>query len=318
MKLVKNKIVIVGAGMVGSATLSSLLTLGMSAEIVLIDANETKARGEALDVSHTTAFPYTPNVRVHAGGYEECKDAQIIIITAGPSVKPGEEFDRLNLANKNVAVIKEIMASISKYTKEAIIIIVTNPVDIVTYVAQNCFDYPRNKIIGTGTLLDTARFRRILAQRYLVDTKNVNGYILGEHGESAFATWSLVNIAGIPVNELNKVLGMEVPFYKDEILKEVKNIGKEILTLKGFTNYGIAGTVSILVKAILLNELSIMPVSTTLEGEYGISDVALSIPSIISSDGIKKTLAINLAKDEVDALQYSANQLKQVLKDTGV
>ena len=318
MKLIKNKIVIVGAGMVGSATLSSLLTLGMSAEIVIIDANETKAQGEALDVSHTTAFPYMPNVRIHAGGYEECKDAQIIIITAGPSVKPGEDFDRLNLASKNVSVVKQIMASITKYTKEAIIIIVTNPVDILTYVAQNYFDYPKSKIIGTGTLLDTARFRRILAERYLVDTKNVNGYILGEHGGSAFATWSLVNIAGIPVNEFNKVLGMDIPFNRDEILNEVKDIGKEVVILKGFTNYGVAGAVNRLVKSILLNELSIMPVSTTLQGEYGISDVALSLPSILSSDGIKKTLAISLAKDEVDALQYSANYLKQVLKDIGV
>lgn len=318
MKLVKNKIVIVGAGMVGSATLSSLLTMGMSAEIVLIDANETRARGEALDASHTTAFSYTPNVRVHAGGYEECKDAQIVIITAGPSIKPGEDLDRLTLTNKNVAVVKDVMKSITKYTKEAIIIIVTNPVDIVTYVAQNHFDYPKHKIIGTGTLLDTARFRRILAQRYLVDTKNVNGYILGEHGGTAFATWSLVNIAGIPVHEFNKVLGMDIPFNKDELIAEVRNIGLEVLMSKGFTNFGIASTVSMLVKAILLNELSIMPVSTTLLGEYGIENVSLSIPSIISSEGIQKTLAISLSEEELEMLYTSANHLKNVLKQTEI
>jgi L-lactate dehydrogenase len=317
MKLIKNKIVIVGAGMVGSATLASLLTMGMSAEIVLIDANEKRARGEAIDASHTTAFSYSPNVFVHAGGYEECSNAQIIIITAGPSAKPGENLDRLALAEKNISVVKEVMTSISQYTKEAIIIMVTNPVDIVTYVAQNSFDYPEEKIIGSGTVLDTARFRRILAQRYLVDTKDVNGFILGEHGDTAFATWSTVNIAGIPVNEFNKVLGMNLNFDYDEVLKEVKSIGHEVLMAKGFTNFGIASSICRLVKAVLLNELSIMPVTTTLRGEYGINDVALSIPCIISSEGIAKKLSLNLSEDEMDKMRHSAEHLKSILKKTG-
>lgn len=318
MKLIKNKIVIVGAGMVGSATMSTLLTMGMSAEIVLIDSNETRARGEAIDASHTTAFSYSPNVQVHTGGYEECRNAQIIIITAGPSGKPGEVPDRLALAGKNIAVVKEVMTSITKYTKEAIIIIVTNPVDLVTYVAQNFFDYPKNKIIGTGTLLDTARFRRILAQRYLVDTKDVNGFILGEHGETAFATWSLVNIAGIPIHEFNKVLGMNVPFDKEEILAEVKTIGHQVLNSKGFTNHGIASSVCRLVKGILLNELSIMPVSTTLKGEYGISDVAISIPSVISCEGIEKPLAITLSEEELRMMHHSAEHIKNILKQVNI
>lgn len=313
MKLVKNKVVIVGAGMVGSTTAYSLLSLGMSAEIVLVDVNPQKARGEALDASHTTSFTYSPNILIRDGDYEDCKDAQIIVVTASASAKPGELASRLDLIPKNASILKNIMNSITQYTRDAIIIMVTNPVDIATYVAQNYFDYPPNNIIGTGTLLDTARLRRIIAEKFLVDTKNVHGYILGEHGDSAIATWSLVNISGIPLNKFNEVLGMDIELDKEAILNQVKSIGYEILTAKGFTNYGIASSVSRLVKAILLNELSVLPVSTTFKGEYGIHDIAMSIPCIISSSGIDKTLQIPLDYDEIDLLHQSAHHLKIAL-----
>lgn len=318
MELKKNKMVIVGAGMVGSATVSSLLTLGMAAEIVLIDSNQAKARGEALDASHTTSFEYSANVLVREGDYEDCKNAQVIIITAGPSAKPGGNSDRLALAEVNVSVVQSIMKEIVKYTQGAIIIIVTNPVDIVTYAAQKFFDYPEQRIIGTGTMLDTARFKRILAKEYLVDTKNVQGYILGEHGESAFATWSLVNIAGIPLQELNSVLGKNIQLDREQIMEEVKTIGFEIIQSKGFTNFGISMSIARLVKAVLLNELSILPLSTRLRGEYGIHDVALSIPCVTSSEGIAKTLAITLAEEEKKQLIQSADRLKEILKKLGL
>jgi len=314
MKLIKNKIVIIGAGMVGAATLNSVLALGMCAEIVIIDLNIGKARGEALDASHTTSSIYSPNVNVREGDFKDCSDAQIIIVTAGASGKQGGHQDRNELASTNIKIIDEIMKSIILYTKDAIIIMVTNPVDILTYIAQNNYEYPKKQIIGSGTMLDTARFRRILAKKYFVDTKNVNGFILGEHGETAFATWSILNISGINISDLNKVLGMDVEFNKEEIINEVKNIGHEILNLKGFTNYGIANSVSNLVKVILLNELSIMPVSTTLHGEYDINNISLSIPSIISSDGILKTLCIPLSDDEISNYHKSANSLINILK----
>ena len=318
MKWIKNKIVIVGAGMVGAATLSSLLNMGMSAEIVLIDVDKKRARGEALDVSHTTSLSYSPNVHVREGEYEDCADAQIIIVTAGASAKPGEKLDRILLADKNIGVVKTIMNAIMKYTTDAILIMVTNPVDIITYLAQNHFDYPRNQIIGTGTLLDTARLRRIIAKTYLVDTKNVHGYVLGEHGETAFATWSSVNIAGIPLSDFNKTLGMDVAFDCDEVLHTVKTVGQEIIMSKGFTNYGIAGSISRLVKAILLNELSVLPVSTTLDGQYGIKDIALSLPCVVTCEGVSRKLEIPLSEDELNKLRASAEYLDGVLKQVGL
>ena len=253
MKPIKNKIVLIGAGMVGSAILNTILSINLVGEIVVIDNNLDKAKGEALDASHTTAFAYSPNVRIRAGSYEDCADAQIIAISAGPSMKPGDVMSRLDLAEKNIKVMNSVMASICKYTKDAVIIVVTNPVDIVTYHLQNNFGYPKDKIIGTGTLLDTARFRRILALKYLVDTKNVHGYILGEHGESAFATWSLVNISGIAAERFDEIIGSTSPLNRDEVLSEVKTVGVDILQLKGYTSSGIAMSVSRIVKAVLLN-----------------------------------------------------------------
>jgi L-lactate dehydrogenase len=318
MKPVRNKVVVIGAGMVGGAVLNSILTLNLLAEVVIIDKNLEKAKGEALDASHTTSFAYSPNVLVRSGDYSDCKDAQIIIMTAGPSIKPGEKLDRMVLADINVKVMKEVMESITQYTKEAIIIIVTNPVDVITYYTQNNFDYPKEKIIGTGTLLDTARLRRILALKYLVDTKNVHGYILGEHGLSAFVAWSLVNIAGIPVDQLDGHFKSDVPLDKTAVLDETKSVGTDIVQLKGYTSSGVAMSVSRLVKAILLNELSILPVSTTLEGEYGISDLALSVPCIISSEGISKRLEVPLTDDELTKLKYSAENINQVLSTIGI
>ncbi|MBC8061217.1 MAG: L-lactate dehydrogenase [Clostridiaceae bacterium] len=315
MKPIKNKVVLVGAGMVGSAILNTLLGLNLVGEIVIIDNNIDKARGEALDASHTTSFAYSPNVHVRVGDYEDCVDAQTIVISAGPSMKPGEKMSRLVLAERNVKVMDSVMTSICKYTKDAVIIVVTNPVDIITYHLQNNFGYPKNKIIGTGTLLDTARFRRILALKYLVDTKNVHGYILGEHGESAFATWSLVDIAGIPAQSLDDIIGSTSPLNCDEVVAEVKTVGTEILQLKGYTSSGIAMSVSRLVKAVLLNELSILPVSTTLEGEYGISNVALSIPCVISSEGISKRLVVPLSETEAELLKKSAEILSSYLSN---
>lgn len=315
MKPVKNKVVIVGAGMVGSATMNSILSLGLIAEIVLIDNNLNKAKGETLDASHTTSFAYSPNVLLRVGDYEDCADAQIIIMTAGPSLRPGESIDRLVLAERNVNVMNDVMSSITKYTKDAVIIVVTNPVDIVTYLAQNHFDYPKEKIIGTGTLLDTARLRRILALNYSIDTKNVHGYVLGEHGGSAFVTWSLVNVAGIPYTEFSKLPGSDSPVDTEAVLNKTKDIGLEILELKGYTSSGIAMSVSRLVKAILLDEQSILPVSTTLDGEYGISNVALSIPCIISSEGISKKLEVPLTDLELNKLKLSAENLTSILDD---
>lgn len=312
IKMIKNKVCIIGAGMVGSATMMSVLNSGLVAEIVMIDQNVNKAEGEALDAFHTTSFTYVPNVLIRKGSYEDCKDAQIIVMSAGPSIKPGEKLDRRVLTQTNANVTRSVMKEITKYTKEAIIIFVSNPVDILTYIAQNEFDYPRNKIIGSGTLLDTARLRRIIGENYLVDTKNVHGYVLGEHGATAMATWSLCNIGGIRLEEWSEKFN-KPELNKEEVLKDVVEAGMKILLAKGYTNYGIAEAVARIIKAIVLNELSVLPVSTTLTGEYDIKDVAISVPCIIGQYGIKDILDVPLTEEEHNKLKASAESLKQTI-----
>lgn len=315
MKIQRNKIVIIGAGNVGSAVLATLLSSQSLAEIVIIDKNEKKAYGEALDGSHSTAFAYSPNIQVRSGDYSDCKEASVIVMTAGPSAKPDAKADRIALTKTNLLVVKEVMENIIQYTKEAIIIMVSNPVDVLTYYAQNYFDYPKEKIFGTGTMLDTARFRRILGQKYMVDTKNVHGYILGEHGSTAFAAWSSANIAGIPVDDFD-IMHPEIDLDKNAIVEEVKKVGYEVLMNKGYTNIGIAKSVERIIQAVLINELSVLPLSTTLEGEYGIENVALSLPCIVSKDGVSRRLETPLSVEEVEQLQASANFLKEVFEST--
>lgn len=312
--MIKNKVCIIGAGMVGSATMMALLNSGVVAEIVMIDRTEKKAEGEAMDASHTTSFTYMPNVLIRKGTYVECKDAQIIVMTAGPSIKPGEKLDRRVLTKTNADVTRSVMKEITAYTKDAIIIFVSNPVDIVTFVAQNEFNYPKQKIMGTGTLLDTARMRRIIGEYFLVDTKNVHGYILGEHGNTAMATWSLCNIGGIPLAQCSEKFQKE-PLKQEEVLQAVVQAGIEIVMRKGYTNYGVAESVARLVKAITLNELSVLPVSTTLQGEYHIHNVALSVPCIIGQHGIESILDIPLTLNEQEALQASASSLRKTMEE---
>ncbi|MEX1377284.1 MAG: L-lactate dehydrogenase [Eubacteriales bacterium] len=313
MKPIKTKVSIIGSGMVGSTVASSILHMDLIAEIALIDVNPKKAFGEAMDLSHMTSFSFLPNVNIHNGTYDDCIDSQIIIITAGPSARPGESVDRMALAGKNIEVAREVLKEVTKRTEDAILIMITNPVDILTYIAQKEFNYPKERIFGSGTVLDTARFRRNIAKNYLVDTENVTGYILGEHGSTAFATWSLTTVGGIPCDRVDEILGGTTPFNKDEIMDEVINIGYEMIMSKGFTNHGIAAAARKIVQSILLNDLSILPVCTTFSGEYGISDVAMSIPCIIGSSGIQRTLEIPLSTDEVEAYRKSAEFIKNIM-----
>jgi len=312
VKIERRKVVIVGAGNVGSAVLFTLLSSTSIAEIVIIDKNEKKAYGEGLDGSHATAFAYSPNIQVRHGDYSDCSDAGIVVMTAGPSADPSKPVDRNELLKVNMSVMKEVMENVCRYTKEAVIIIVSNPVDALTYYAMTHFDYPQNKIFGTGTLLDTARFRRILSYRYMVDTKNVHGYILGEHGTTAFATWSTVNIAGIPIDLCEKTFKTNTPLDKDAILEEVKKVGYEVLMAKGHTNFGIAKSVERIIQTILINELSILPVTTRLTGQYSIHDVAISLPCVMTKDGIGSILEIPLSGTEVLNLQKSAAFVKAI------
>lgn len=317
MNIQRNKVVIIGAGHVGSTILYTLLSSSSIAEIVMIDINKTKAYGEALDGSHATSFEYSPNIQVRQGDYTDCADAGIIIMTAGPSAKPGEKPDRIALGKTNIKVTETVIGEIVKYTQSALILFVSNPVDILTHhatkIATQKHGYPKEKIFGTGTLLDTARFRRIIGDHYLVDTKNVHGYILGEHGGTAFATWSNINIAGVPFNALSDTFTQE-PIDLDATVEKVKSVGHDVLLSKGYTNFGIAKSVERIVHCVFSNELSIMPLSSTIDGLYGISDIALSVPCILTKDGIGQQLEIPLSDDEVKLLQHSASFLSDVYK----
>lgn len=314
MSLNKGKIVIIGTSNVGSAVLSKLVDFQLASEIALIDVNADKARGEALDASHSTSCIYSVNINVHAGTYEDCKDAGLIIITAGPSIRPNETPDRMVLAQTNVKIMKSIMENITQYTKDAIIIMITNPLDIATYYVSSAFDYPREKIFGTGTLLETFRFRRILADRYHVDTKNIHGYVLGEHGNSAVPIWSTVNIAGLHIDNLDEYFPQQPPLNRDEIEKNVVQVAYDVINWKGFTNLGVAMVTIRLVKAVLYNEHTILPVSTILTGEYGISGVALSLPHLLTSNGVGRSFAVHLTAEEQQKLHSSANNIAAVLK----
>lgn len=311
MSIKEGKIVIIGAGMVGSSVLSAVLSENVVNEIAMIDMNEDKVMGEVLDASHTTAFAYSSNVNIHAGDYHDCADAQVIIMTAGPSITKENASSRMLLLNKNIAVMDSVMGEIVKHTKEAIIIIISNPLDILVYYAQAKFDYPRHKLIGTGTLLDSARLRQMIGKKCGVDSKNVHGYVLGEHGESAFVTWSGVNVSGIPFEQLEEVFHTTLD--KEELYYGMRNVGLDMVRLKGYTSAGIAAACARLLKCIILNEKSVLPIASVIDGEYGLYDVAMSLPSIVGKHGIERILEIPLSEEEKEYLEACNKRIKEII-----
>ena len=310
------KIVIIGAGFVGSAILNAVLRVNIANHIVIINRNYEKALGEALDASHTTAFAYSSNVAIEVGDYSDCADAQLIIMAAGPSIKPGNTSDRMVLLKQNTAIMREVMQKISAVTSDAIVIIVSNPVDIMVHTAQCCYDYPREKIIGTGTLIDTARFNKILGDICGVDAKNVTGFVLGEHGANAFVPWDTVNIAGIPFNDFERKFGLSHKLNKDEIIAKVKAVGLNIVELKGYTSSGVALSACRIAAAIVQNEKCVIPVSVNLCGEYGLEQVALSVPCVISEHGVDRVLELDLDPKSQTELDKCAAYLKERIAES--
>ncbi|TCS78402.1 L-lactate dehydrogenase [Pectinatus cerevisiiphilus] len=310
----KNKLAIIGMGNVGSAVLVQAVAQQLAAEIVCIDINEQKAHGEALDMTHATPAGCSPDVKIYSGGFEECKDASIIICAGGPSIMPDEKHERLILAKRNIKVIGDIMKEVTSYTRDAAFIMITNPLDVTTYLAVTRFDYAPGKLFGTGTTLETLRFKRIIANHYNVNAKDVQGFMLGEHGNSAFPAWSTVSIGGVRLNELDKYYDYNEPFDKEKIANTVVKTAYDVLESKGWTNTGIAMGACYLAKAVLLNTRCVTPVSIPLTGEYGLNDVALSLPSIIGENGVEKRLAIQFPDSELEALHKSAESIKSILR----
>src|SRR5699024_5078925 len=301
-----NKLVIVGAGNVGSYVLADAMKIGLFSEIVVIDQDQGIAFGEALDQAHATALPYMANTHVYAGDYSDCTDADIIVCAAGPSIVKSEDDampDRALLAVNNSKVTREVMEGITTYTKDAIIIFITNLLDTVVYIVENEFDYPKGRILGTESMLDSARLLHVIAENYNIDLISVTGYMMGEHCITAFPVLSRLNIQGLGEKEIDHVLKGKIPLDRDRFGKQVVKAAYDVLNGKGWTNAGVAQSAITLIKAILLDERSVYPVSTTLRGQYGYNgNVALSMPCIIGRNGVEQQLEVELNDEELDLL----------------
>lgn len=308
----RGKIVIIGAGYVGSTTAYTIMLGGLFSEIVIIDINKEKAIGDAADISHAVSF--VKPVRVTAGDYSECRDADIVIITAGANQAPGET--RLDLLKRNVDITKNIVENIMKYVPDDIILLtVSNPVDILTYVTYKLSGLPKNRVLGSGTVLDTSRLKYMISRKIGIDARNCHSYVIGEHGDSEVIAWSITNIGGMSMHEFCRYTGKCNIGDMEKIAADVKNSAYHIIEKKGATYYAIAVAVAKIVECIAGDENSILTVSSVFDGQYGISDVALSVPTKVGGDGIEKILEVPFSRDEMKGLRDSASTLKEMIKE---
>lgn len=306
------KCAIIGCGNVGATTAYSLIQSGLYSELVLIDVNQQKANGEAMDLNHS--LPFLQPMQVYAGSYQDLTDASMIIITAGANQKPGQT--RIDLVRQNARIFSSIVGEIVKVNTEAILLIVTNPVDILTYVTLKQSGFPPERVIGSGTVLDTGRLKQLVGQHLGVDSRNVHSFIIGEHGDSELAVWSSANVSGIDLDEFcgNCVTGCRTerlyPLYE-----EVKNSAYRIIEAKGATYYAIAEAIKRIISAIVRDENTILPVSTYVNGHYGLNDICLGLPSVVGRGGVKEVLEIPLNEEEREKLMQSATALRRVLDE---
>jgi len=309
---VRSKVAIVGAGNVGSTFAFSLMTSGLAREIVLIDRQEERAKGECMDLSHGASF--VPPTKIYSAGYEGCKDATVVVITAGAKQKPGET--RIDLVQRNAEIFKDVIPRITKYAKDPILLVVSNPMDILTYLTLKISNFPSNKVIGSGTVLDSSRFRYLISEHCHVDPRNVHAYIIGEHGDTELPVWSHTNIAGMLLTEYCPICNSHCDYMSElgKIFEEVKNSAYKIIEAKGATYYAIALALVRIVGAILRDENSVLPISTLINDYYGIDDVCLSIPSIVNREGVSKFLRLELSPKEQEQLRHSAKTLKEIVE----
>jgi L-lactate dehydrogenase len=307
----KRTIGIVGTGHVGVAAAYAVFLRGLCSEIVLIDKDRERAEGEAMDLMHGQAF--AQRVAVRAGGYRDLANAQLVVITAGVSQKEGET--RLDLLNRNAEVFQDIIGKLDQQAPKAVLIIATNPVDVLTHVSQTLSHRPGAQVIGTGTMLDTARFRALLGRHYDVDPRSVHAYIVGEHGDSEVPLWSSARIGGVQlVNQTISGHSFDQEGM-DALFERVRNAAYEIISRKGYTNTAIGSAIARLVEAVLEDQGSVLPVSRLLEGQYGIRNVCLSVPTIMGSSGIREALLPELDATELKGIKDSAAVLKQSLRE---
>lgn len=308
------KVAVIGAGMVGASLAYTLMVERLSTEIILLDLNNDRATGEAMDIAH--AVPFSAPTRISAGDYEACAGADVVVITAGVAQKPGET--RLDLVARNVNILQDIASRVLKVAPDAIYLIVSNPVDVLTYAMMRRSGLPWQRVIGSGTVLDTARFRQELGTHVEVDPRNVHAYILGEHGDTETPVWSLANVAGIPMAEFCRTCshacgGREMT----AIFDRVRNAAYEIIRLKGATYYAVALGATRMIEAILRDQHTVMTASTLLQGQYGIHDVCLSLPVVLGRTGVQRVIEVGLSQTERKALEHSAQVLKSTLSRVG-
>ena len=312
MNVNTRKAAIIGCGFVGSASAFALMQSGLFSELVLLDSDRDKAEGEALDISH--GLPFAKPMEIHAGDYDDIADAEIIIVTAGASQKPGET--RLDLVKKNAAIFGNIIPEIAKRGFGGILLIVANPVDVLTYTAAKLSGLPENRVFGSGTVLDTARLKYILGKHLGVDSRSVHAFILGEHGDSEIVAWSSANVSGVPLHDFCEMRGHhDHENAMHDIAESVKNSAYEIIEKKKATYYGIAMSVRRICEAVILDQKSILPVSHIRHGAFGIDEISLSMPAIVGKDGIESDIPISLNAEETDALKKSAEALKAVIDE---
>ncbi len=305
-----HKIAIIGAGKVGTTFAYALILNGLAGEIVLIDVDKERTEGEVMDLSH--AVPLASPVRIWSGDYADCAGANIIVIAAGVSQRPGET--RLDLLKRNIAIFRQILPQVLRHNSSGILLIATNPVDVLSYATWKLSGLPAPRVIGSGTVLDTARFRALISTRFSLDARNVHAYIIGEHGDSEVAVWSSANIAGVPMQDFCRQIGNEICGEdRERITAEVRDAAYEIIRRKGATFYAVGMGLARIAESILRDQHSVLSISSLVPGHYGIQDVYLSLPAVVGQNGAERVLKLNLDESESAALQQSAGVMREVI-----
>lgn len=305
-----NKVALIGTGFVGSSYAFALLNQGIAHELVLIDMNKDKADGDARDLNHGLAF--ASPMKIHAGDYSDCQDADLVVITAGANQKPGET--RLDLVEKNIKIFKGIVDQVMASGFNGIFLVATNPVDILTYATWKFSGLPKERVIGSGTILDTARLRYLVGEHFDIDTRNIHAYIMGEHGDTEFPVWSHTTIGASHLSELIDMENEDIQNKLDEIFLNVRDAAYHIIERKGATYYGIAMGLARITRAIFNNENSILTVSSLLQGEYDQDDVYIGVPAIINREGVRKVVELPLNEKERQQFEHSSGTLKKVME----
>lgn len=304
------RVAVIGTGNVGATFAYALLLSGLASEIVLVDANHKKAEGEAMDLNH--AVPLTQPARVWVGDYKDCAGAAVTVITAGAAQKPGES--RLDLAARNVEIFRQIVPHIVEHNPNGIILVATNPVDVLSYASWKMSGLPKERVFGSGTILDTARFRFLLSQFFGVDARSVHAFIIGEHGDSEVPVWSAANIAGMRFPVFCEQMGLGCDHSAlNNIFEQTRDAAYHIIERKGATYYAVASGILRIVEAILRDQGTVLSVSSLITDYYGIEDVFLSLPTVIDGGGVERTLRLSLDEQEAAGLRKSAELLKNLI-----